>query len=163
MGALKCIAAAWAAVSALGCYHYAPASIETVPAGTRVRATLTPAAEAELREKAAIEAATLDGTLVERGDRLLFDVRSTTAADGAGVRALYQRVDVAPQDVVRVEVRRLDAVRTGGLIAALAGFTAFAVIQALGDPDPGSERPPNGTPPEHVAIWLPLIEIRFPP
>ena len=56
----------------LACYRYVPASLDVVPSGSAVRATLSTESQLALRDSLGLRRQTVQGTLVERdGDRLL--------------------------------------------------------------------------------------------
>lgn len=140
-------------LASLGCYKYEPATLEAVPEGAHVRLLLSTEGQLGLMERARMEARELDGQLVQRGDaQWLFDVRSTDGAQTS--RALYQRIDLAPRDVLRVDVRKSDPVRTAVLAGGIVGVAAIITAAAIGEQNPGN--PPNGgpPPPESRARWL---------
>ena len=143
-----------AATAALGCYTYAPAVMETVPVGARVRALLSSEAEAALRDSLGLDLRTLNGTLVQRQDsRLLFQVRTAAGSAAFGSQPLNQRIAVSPQDVLRVDVRRMSGVRTGVLAGVLAGAALVVAIEGFGLLRPGTPQPPPGGPPELRRPW----------
>jgi hypothetical protein len=137
------------AALSLGCYSYAPASLELVPAGTPVRALLSTEAQVALRDSLGLEQQRVRGTLVERdGDRVLLAVRFNQGDWRVGSSALYQRIAVAPRDVLQLEVRRLNPGRTAGLFATLAAAATILAIEAYRKLNPGSPVPPGGGPPD---------------
>jgi len=116
----------------LACYRYVPASLDVVPSGSAVRATLSTEAQLALRDSLGLRRQTVQGTLVERdGDRLLLAVRTDAAEWRAGAPALYQRIAVTPRDVLQVEVKRLQRGRTAGLLAVLAAAATISVIELI--------------------------------
>lgn len=152
-----------AAVGGTGCYTYAPATLETVPEGARVKALISTEAQLDLERRAGIEVRELEGELVERsGDRILLSVRVPPPPTGlSSGRPLHQRIDLAPRDVLRLDVRKIDGGRTALFAGAVAGFAAILVAIAVSASNPGD--PPNGgtPPPESVVGWLIGIPVRF--
>ncbi len=145
------------ALVSLGCYKYAPATFETIPVGSDVRAMLSTTAQEELRDRTGMNTAEIEGELVEKGDRVLISVKAAEGSRMLGNDDLYQWIDVPRQGVVRLDVRQVDAVRTGGLVAALAGASVVVLRQAFGGSDP--DRPdPGGGPDDSIVGWV----LRFP-
>jgi len=140
---------ACAIVLVLACYRYVPASLDVVPSGSAVRATLSTEAQLALRDSLGLQRQTVQGTLVERdGDRLLLAVRTDAAEWRAGAPALYHRIAVTPRDVLQVEVKRLQRGRTAGLLAALAAAATISVIELIRRGNPGTPSSGGGGPPE---------------
>lgn len=128
-----------------GCYSYVPARLENVPLGSSVRALLSTEAGVSMSARLGYAAGTLSGKLVANSDQgVLLLVRAPGTGLQPGSAALFQRVDVAHPDVLRVDLRVLSKVRTGGLLAALLGAATIALVQAFGASNPGS--PPGGGP-----------------
>lgn len=151
------------AVGGAACYTYAPATLETVPEGARVKALISTEAQLDLERRAGIEARELEGELVERSDeRILLSVRVPPPPTGlSSGRPLRQRIDLAPRDVLRVDVRKVDGARTALFAGGVAGFAAILIAVAVSASNPGD--PPNGgpPPPESVVGWLigiPVVE-----
>jgi hypothetical protein len=135
----------------LACYRYAPATLDAVPVGASVRAQISSQAELALRDSFGVNMRVLTGTLVDRQERrLLLQVRTASGAEAFGSQSLYQRIAVSPQDVLRLDVRKLDRVKTGVLTAILAGAAAIVAIKIIGDRRPGTPDVPPGPPPEHI-------------
>jgi len=131
----------------LACYRYVPASLDVVPSGSAVRATLSTEAQLALRDSLGLRRQTVQGTLVERdGDRLLLAVRTDAAEWRAGAPALYQRIAVTPRDVLQVEVKRLQRGRTAGLLAVLAAAATISVIELIRRGNPGTPSGGGGPP-----------------
>ena len=133
----------------LACYRYVPASLDVVPSGSAVRATLSTEAQLALRDSLGLRRPTVQGTLVQRdGDRLLLAVRTDAAEWRPGAPALYQRIAVTPRDVLEVEVKRLQRGRTAGLLAVLAAAATISVIELIRRGNPGTQSSGGGGPPE---------------
>ena len=138
----------------LGCYQYVPGSLDTVPIGARVKAQLSSEAELVLRDSLGIDARVVNGTLVEREpQRVLLQVRTASGARVFGDQSLYQRIAVTPPNVLRLEVREVNRVKTGALAAALVGVAALVIVELTKHNRPGSPEPPGGPPPEQRVRW----------
>ncbi len=128
------------------CYSYVPVPLESVPVGSSVRAYLSPGAAGSLGERVGMDARTLSGRLTESSpQQVVLLVRSPMPVSPAGSSALFQRVDVAVPDVVRVDIRVFNKLRTGGLVAALLGAATVWTVQAFrsgrGGSVPGNPNP----------------------
>jgi hypothetical protein len=170
MRAVRCLF--WSPILLLlGCYTYSPAPLDTIPAGTRVRTRLTPVEMARIREILNREAGSVEGEWLgeEAGDLVLrvpVTVASYGGAGGAGGPggAIHQPIRIPRGEVVEVEVRRLDRVRTAALVAAgavVAGVVVARQFEGTGG-EPGI--PPGGSgPAEHAApIRIPLLSLPSP-
>lgn len=144
------------AALSLGCYTYVPADLETVPVGSRVRAMLSSEGQVDFRNRTALDLQVIDGTLVQRNrDSLLFSIHTGTATSEFGSpTTLRQLIDVPRQDILRVDRRKLDELKTGALITAFAGAATTVAILALGGGEPGTVTVPPNQPPESVRGWL---------
>jgi len=137
------------AALSLGCYTYVPATLEAVPVGTEVRALLSTEKELALRDSLGVELHPLHGTLVDRQDgRLLLSVRTGIGSRELGSQLLYQRVGVTPQDVLRVDVRRLQRTKTVAFAFALAAAGTLLAITTVAILRPGTPGGGGGGPPE---------------
>lgn len=124
----------------LGCYKYVPATLDTTPVGSKVQALLSTEGQIFLEERVGIYGRTVTGELLEvSGDSVLLAVRSARASVGIG--SLYQRVDFSRSQILRIDERRLDAVRTTGLIAVAAGGLALILSRVFGESNPGQMEP----------------------
>ncbi len=132
-----------ALAASLGCYKYVPATLDTTPVGSRVQALLSTEGQILMEERVGIYGRTVTGELLEvAGDSVLLAVRSARASAGLG--SLYQRVDFSRSQILRIDQRRLDAARTGGLIAVAAGGLALILSQVFGESNPGQIEPGDG-------------------
>lgn len=155
MRRVKSLAVGGVLLGVAACHTYVPASPESVPEGAEVRALLSTESQTRLLQVSGMDLRELHGTLLrKRSDRLLFEVRVPDAMNTLTGRPLYQRLDVAPADLLRIEQRRVDALRTGLFIGAAAGAAALLTVLALSDQNPGD--PSNGPPPppEARVPWL---------
>jgi hypothetical protein len=148
----------------LGCYQYVPADLTTVPVGGRVRAVVNGTAADRLRSTYGVADPTLDGRVVARdGDVLTLAIASLPLGSALGTHGtLYQEIPVAAADVVGAEVRRVDAFRTGALVAVSAAAATVIAVRAFHGSTGGTGSGTGGGPTEsrrpwtiHVAIPLP--------
>lgn len=139
-----------------GCFGYVPATLDSVPVGAHVRAMLSTEGQIILRDRIGIDAQVLQGELLENGrDTVLLAVRSSTISDEfGGQRPLFQRIDIPTSHILRVDLRRVDPVRTGALVGATAGGAVLVIIQAFGDRNPGQIDPNGGGPDERISSWI---------
>jgi hypothetical protein len=143
------------ALLSMGCYTYAPATLDSIPLNSEVSALLSTEAQLSLEQRTGLNTRELRGELVERqADLVLIAVPSTGPFVGEELR---QRIDVAPQDILRMEVRKPAPGRTTGLVAGFVGAGVLIVVLGTGQSNPGS--PPNdggGGGTEHVGRSLPI-------
>jgi hypothetical protein len=128
------------------CYTYARIEPAAIPAGTSVRARVSSAAAERLSALLGnTEARVITGTLINNGpDTMIVEVPVVMRAElGSSVRALHQRVSIARDELLEIETRRLDRVRTVALAGSAAIIVGTVVIKAVGG-DPGMEGPPGG-------------------
>ena len=143
----------------VGCYTYVPTTLDAAPRGAQLRALLSEEAERRLASYGVQQGRTLSGEVQGRhGDQVVLLALSVPIGAGGGMRPLYQEVVLAPADVLRVDQRRLDPVRTGMAAAAAAAATGVLAWQAFFGPGAATPPPPGGGPAEQVRRW----GIRFP-
>jgi hypothetical protein len=122
-----------------GCYKYVPTTLEAVSPGTAIRTVLSADERMELRNTLGLNVTELEGRLIDKtGDRLLLSVRLASGAQVLGSQPLNQRIELAPADIMRLDERKVDGVRTAGLVGAFATVTAFGIAQLFTEGDPGS-------------------------
>ena len=142
------------AAASLGCYSYVPATLNTVPLAAGVRALLSTEAQLRLKDSLGLDLRELRGTVVERAEgHVMVQVRTGTGSAELGSQALYERITVSPSDVLRVDRRRISMVRTGLIVAAVAGVATVAVLEAFGGGKPGTPAQPPGGGSERLAGW----------
>lgn len=151
---MKQVATVGMAVLTFGCYEYVPTTMEAVPEGARIRAVLTADGRRLLNQRFQFrnEDQTIEGELVDRtGSQVRLFVPSVPLGEAYGGRPLYQQVELPAQDIVRIELRRLDVSRTGLLVGGVAVVAGAVTVRILTGGEPG--RPPRdgGEPPERVA------------
>ncbi len=125
----------------LGCHSYVPTTAPEAPLGSEVRALLSTEAQLALEDRLGMERRSVTG-------RILL-VRTA----GAGSGSLYQRLDIAERDVLRLDLRRQHNGRTFGLVVGLVGAATALTILLTGDVDSGSPLPGEPSPPERVTGW----------
>lgn len=139
---------------ASGCHSYRLAEPGEAVAGTDVRIRVTPAEAGRLSEQALLRERAITGRLVNDADdgTLLLETRVPNTAE-----RIYQRLDIPRTEVIELEVRETDGVKTTLLVGVLAVAvgTAAAVAFTGGDKG-GGEDPPD---PDNARI--PLLQIRF--
>jgi hypothetical protein len=142
------------AALSLGCYTYLPTTLDAVPVGGEVHAVLSTERELALQDSLGVSLRPLRATLVARGDdRVLLSVRTAVGSRELGSQGLYQRIGVAPQDVLRVDVRRLQRGKTVALALAVAAVATIAAIETVAILRPGTPDGGGGGPPEQVRHW----------
>jgi hypothetical protein len=127
------------------CYRYAPIEPGQVQAGSGVRARVSLTAAQRIAPLlGASDARILRGRLVSIGDTLIVEVPVVQPADASGVvQTLHQRISVPRSDLIELETRKLDRMRTGGLVGAAAIILGVLLVDALKG-EPGLDNPPGG-------------------
>ena len=135
-----------AALLLSGCFSYLPvlepAQLEP---GITVRARVSPAAGARIAPLlGSSDARRLDGTLISQStDTLIVEVPTVMADTREFGRTPNQRVSILRRELLEIEVRRIDRLRTVGLVgsaAIVAGTILYKSLQG----DPGKEPLPGG-------------------
>jgi hypothetical protein len=117
-----------------GCYTYATVSPAAVPVGSEVRAHVT-AGEADRAETVlGYRSTTLEGRLMERraDGQILVRVPGQTFSSSGQTRRFYQRLTLTPADVLDMQTRKLNMIRTGTLAAVGVAALVLIVKSALG-------------------------------
>ena len=136
-------------IALTACYRYVPVQLEDVPVGSSVRAFLSAEGTRSLSDRVGLDNGTLAGRLLERDpQRAMLLVPWPGTGRDPGSRVLYQQVDVQVSHVARLDLRVLDKVRTGGLVAALLGAVTVIAVRAFGGGNPGSPPLDGGGPVE---------------
>jgi hypothetical protein len=133
-------------LAAAGCYAYAPVDPVAVRPGTGVRVRVSGAGADRLAPLLGTgHTRVLSGTLVDaRADTMIVQVPTVVQAGVAGsLETLHQRVSIPRSDMVELETRRLDRLRTG-LAAGSAAFLIASVVARALEGDRGSDSPGNG-------------------
>ncbi len=146
-----------------GCYSYVAADLAAVPVGGHVRAVVDATTADRLHATYGVAGATLDGRVVERADDVLtLSLPSVPLGSPLGTHPLYQQVPVAAADVVGVQVRRLNAFKTGALLAAGATAATVIAVRALSGTTGGTSSGTTGGPTESVRPWAVRVAIPLP-
>jgi len=126
------LAAACAAAS--GCYSYHVVPVEQLPIGSSVRVRVQATEAERIGALLGRDDRLLDGRLLAResDNSILLAVPTSVGADATGVGPLHQRVMLPRASLLEVEVRRLDKLKTVGVVAAVGAATATAAIAAFG-------------------------------
>lgn len=129
-----------------GCYSYVPIAPQATRPGTFVRARVSGVASDRLSALlGASVGRELRGTLYSAAsDSLVVEIPSVSdVSSPGGVRTLYQRVTIARDELLELETRALDRVRTGA-IATVATFIVGAAVARAVRGDPGLDKGPGG-------------------
>lgn len=146
------------------CYTYAPIEPGNIQPGTGVRARISPAAA----ERLSLLLGTPNGRVLSGrfvgsyGDTLIVEVPAVTQASssysGGSVETLHQRLSIGRTDLVEIETRRLDRLRTTAVTGAVVVIVGAVVLGAL-DNDRGSDGPPGDGGGNDAR--RPLVRVRF--
>lgn len=129
-----------------GCFSYLPVtSVSDVEPGFSVRARISPSASAQIAPLlGATDARRLDGTLIaQSADTLIVEVPIVMQDAREFGHTPNQRVSIARRDLVELEVRRIDRLRTGAVVGAGAVVIGGILVNALKG-EPGKEPLPGG-------------------
>jgi hypothetical protein len=127
------------------CYTYAPIEPAAIRAGTSVRARVSSTAADRLAALlGTTDARLITGTLIDNGpDTIIVEVPTVMRAEvGSSVQTLHQRVSISRGELLEIETRQLDRLRTGAMAGSAAVIVGAVVIKAMKG-DPGTERPPG--------------------
>lgn len=139
-----------------GCYTYTPVEPGAVTPGASVRARISASASDRLAPLLGPSGGRLlSGSWISAtSDTFVVEVPSVNDAQSGGtIQTLHQRVSIARGELLELEARTLDRVRTGALAAAAAVVVGGVVIKALKG-EPGMEKFPGGGGPGEVRIPL---------
>ena len=148
-----------------GCYHYEVVPLAELQPGMEVRTRLSADAAERARRNRDTPAGMLDGFTVRgqvarvSADSLQLTIPTSVSEGGYRSSVLTQDILLPSADVVGVEVREVDKVKTG-LLSAGVGLAAFFIVrqaqgggQALGKPSGGGGPPENRVP---IGFSIPL-------
>jgi len=132
-----------------GCYTYTPLDVANAGPQANVRARLSAPAAARISPSLGNgDSRMLSGVVVDKAaNALTLEVSSVPVGTATAQQGLFQRVTIAPTDIVELETRTLDKQRTGLLVGAAvvgAGVITAAIIhgQSTGANSP-TEPPSN--------------------
>ena len=134
-----------AASLSTGCFTYIPARPGEIEPGLDVRARVSPAAGARIAPLlGATEARRLDGKLITIGtDTLIVEVPTVMLNNSEFGRTPNQRVSIPKGELIELEVRKLDRLRTIGIVGGAAIVLGVTLTNALKG-EPGKEPLPGG-------------------
>jgi hypothetical protein len=156
-----CLGLFLAATQLSGCFSFRHVEVESVPVGSDVRVHLTRVGMTQIPEEiASSSGTTLRGQLLEwDAGNLLIRVALGVHWDGAITRSLGQGFPIPRPEVLLVEKREFEALRTG--LAVGGGVAAAAVLlhvfRRSRSEDHGGLPPPPG---EETRIPLISIPVR---
>ncbi len=139
-----------------GCYRYVPTQLEAMPPGEDVRLTMTRQGAFELAEVIEVTAVApvVRGQIVRTEDQtLLLSVRVGSRQEGLHSVDLSSTIRIPMGEILGVERREFDAVRSGALAVGTAGVAA-AVILVIMESFGNGGRPDGPIDPEET--WLPI-------
>lgn len=130
-----------------GCYTYATVSPAAVPVGSDVRAHVTAAVADRAAAVLGYRSTTLDGRLMGRqpDGQILVRVPGQTYSASGQTQRFYQRLSLTPADILDVQTRRLNVIRTGSLVAVGVAALVLIVKSALGGQTGGTLATGGGT------------------
>jgi len=135
-----------AALLLSGCFSYLPV-VEPgqLEPGLSVRARVSPAAGARIAPLlGASDARLLDGTLITNStDTLIVEVPTVMADTREFGRTPNQRVSILKSELLELEVRRIDRLRTAAVVGSAAIIAGTILVKSLKG-DPGKEPLPGG-------------------
>jgi hypothetical protein len=128
-----------------GCFTYTPVAADAVSPGAVTRVRLSAAKSERLRQSVPSAGRVVEGKLVAGADDALFLDLPTMKGPAAqpGV-VLHQRIRLPLEEVIELEVRRLDHWKTGGLVAAGAIAVGLVIARQFGGGTTSSNLPPGG-------------------
>ena len=128
-----------------GCFTYMPIEPGQVEPGVDVRARVSPAAGARIAPLlGATEARRLDGKVITRAaDTLIVEVPTVIVDTREFGRTPNQRISIARGDLVELEVRKLDRLKTGAIVGGAAVALGVTLVKLLKG-EPGKEPLPGG-------------------
>ena len=143
-----------------GCYTYAPIQASSLQPGMGVRARVSATAAEGIAPLIGVsDARVLTGKFIESSSGVMIVEVPTMVPPRAGAPAqsLYQRISIAPGQLVDLESRRLDGAKTGlvlGAAAVILGSSAYAALKG----GPGIDHPPSGSSSD---ARIPLVRLHF--
>jgi hypothetical protein len=104
------------------------------------------------------DARVLTGKVIESSaGALIVEVPTMVPARAGAAQSLYQRISIAPGQLVELESRRLDRTKTSLVVGAAAivlGSSAYAAMKG----GPGLDRPPGGS---STDAKFPVLRIHY--
>jgi hypothetical protein len=154
MGGVRRLAVLAVLAALPACYSYREVPDAALAPGSQVRAHLAPAAVVRLGSQLARPDTLLEGVFLARtAEGLEIDAYGMSWPPGTVAPPLRQRLVLAPADVTRLEVRRLDRGTTaaaavgGAAVAALIVARLFGIAGGGGEGEDGGGGPDNSRAP----------------
>lgn len=138
-----------------GCYRYTPVRPEAVPPESHVRLNLTERGQAQADSVLGGGSGPVDGRLTEWGQQVVLAVPVSMRA-GTGRRTLERPVVVNRSEVVAVELRERDGLKTGLLIGGLSAAVVGGLVAAISGTFGGTSDGMPNEQPEGAVIPLKL-------
>ena len=135
-----------AALLLSGCFSYLPVTEPgQLEPGIAVRARVSPAAGARIAPLlGAADARRLDGTLITQStDTLIVEVPTVMTDTREFGRTPNQRVSILRSELLELEVRRIDRLRTAAVVGSAAIIAGSILFKSLKG-EPGKEPLPGG-------------------
>ena len=143
-----------------GCYAHTPVAIGDVHPGDAVRVRLTAAEAERLEQDALVVDRVFRAQVVQSAPSGLL-VRVPLPGSDRLAGDLYTQLSLTPQQVVELELRELDGLKTAGAVAVgavVAAAAAFAAFKAISAGDGEGKEP--GEPTQSV-IRIPFLTWGF--
>ena len=140
------------------CYAYVPVEPAALRPGMSVRARVSAATATRMAPLLGMsDARLLTGKLIESGaDGMIIEVPSLAPRDfSSSSEVLHQRVSIARAELVELEGRSLDKLRTGAFVGGTAVILGAALVKALKG-DPSTTRVTPGSPAE-IRLGIPIL------
>ena len=138
------------------CYTYVSIEPAAVKPGESVRVRVSTAAAARIAPLlGGADSRVVAGTMIENAPAgMILEIPTIVPADvGSPFQTLHQRVSIARNELVEMETRTLDRLRTGSLAAAVAIVVGTAVLKSV-KRGPALEKLPGGTSTDNRAPFL---------
>ncbi|MBI4540564.1 MAG: hypothetical protein HY704_13770 [Gemmatimonadetes bacterium] len=157
---VRWIGALGLALPLAACFSYVPAELESIAPGEMVRARVSPQGAARLEEALGDDNRLLEGEVLEKDDGgLLLSVPVSTRQWGFQMETLKQNVRVSQGEIVEVERKRFDRLKTWGSVGVSTAAVTVLAWRVLGGKSGGETA---GKPPPVEDVLIPLLSIRFP-
>ena len=142
----------------VGCYTYVPIEPAAARPGMSVRARVSTVAASRVAPLLGTPGARLlIGRLIDTSAAgMIIEVPSLVPGDVSNsFETLHQRVSIARSELIEMEGRSLDRLRTGALVGGTAVVLGAALVKSLKS-DPGTSHVTPGGPTE-IRISIPLL------
>ena len=140
------------------CYTYVPVELAAVRPGMSVRARVSAVAAARVAPLLGTpDARLLTGKLIDTSaDGVLVEVPSLVQGPTANsFETLHQRVSIARSELIEMEARSLDKLRTGALVGGTAVVLVATLVKALKGDAGTSHVTPGG--PSEARFSIPVL------